>query len=350
VSEDKDQKTEQASEKRQDDLRKQGKVAQSHDLISAATLIGVVATLGMSFSRLSHSLEGFVLRAMRLDQYDDWGNTLMTSVAVLGHAFPAILAACVFAVISGVAQTRGLFSLELAMPKLERLDPLPRLKNMFPSREMLTEVGKSLAKILALGIVVKKLVTAALPRLLVLGAEDPRVAAEDVADIATSIVLWGSGTFLIVAAIDYFFALRKFQEESMMSRQELKDEYKQEEADPHLKRRLRQRARELASARKAGGVEKATVLVTNPTHIAIALRYDPEETPVPVVVGKAIEEAALMMRAQARKRRIPIVENRPLARALHKTTKVGGPIPSDLFRAVAEIIAHVLRLRAGGKA
>jgi flagellar biosynthesis protein FlhB len=343
----KDQKTEQASDKRQDELRTQGKVAQSHDLISAATLVGVCGALAVSFGNLSHALEGLVMRALRLDQYHAYQVTLAAAVGVLTHTLPALFAAFVFALGSGMAQTKGLFAIELALPNLERLDPMSRLKQLVPGPEMLKETAKSLAKILALGVVIKKVITAAFPRLLVLGAEDPRVAASEVADVATDVVLWGSATFLVVAAVDYFVALRKFQKDAMMSRQELKEEFKQEEADPQLKRKMRTRARELMAQRKAGGVEKATVLVTNPTHIAIALRYAPEENPVPIVVGKAIEESALMMRAQARKRSIPIVENRPLARALHKTTKVGRPIPADLYRAVAEVIAHVLRLRGG---
>ena len=100
--------------------------------------------------------------------------------------------------------------------------------------------------------------------------------------------------------------------------------------------------------RSAGGVETATVLVTNPTHFAVALRYDPERDAAPMVVGKAVEDAALAMRTRARKRGIPIVENRPLARSLHKSSKVGRPVPVEFYRAVAEVIAHVMRLRGAG--
>lgn len=343
----KDQKTEQASEKRQDELRKEGKTAQSHDLTAAAMLAGVCATMAMTLTRLSHSMEAFVVRAMRLDQYHSYEDSLSAALPVLGAAFPAMVAAMVCAIGAGMAQTHGMFSIELAMPKLERLDPLGRLSQLVPGPTMAIETLKSLFKLLAIGIVMKNIIEGALPRLLVLGTEDSRVAAHEVSSIAADVVLWGSATFLVVAAVDYIIALRKFKKDAMMSRQELKEEYKQEEQDPQLKRKIRARARELLTQRKAGGVEKATLLITNPTHIAIALRYVPEENPAPIVVGKALDASALMMRTQARKRGIPIIENRPLARALHKTTKVGRPIPFDLYRAVAEVIAHVMRLRGG---
>jgi flagellar biosynthesis protein FlhB len=343
----KDQKTEQASDKRQDEIRKEGKVARSQDLLSAATLVSVCATLAISSENICHKLEGMLIRALRFDHYRAFEVPLSATIGVLGSLVPVLLTATTAAVGAGLLQSKGLFSIELALPKLERLDPLSKLKNLLPGAHMFSELAKAFAKLFALGYVVKRIIQASLPRLLALGSEDSRVAAAEVADIATDVVLWAAGTFLIVAAIDYAVALRKFESESKMSRQELKDEHKQEEADPQVKRKMRAKARELLSQRKTGGVEKATVLITNPTHIAIALRYDPEESPVPVVVGKAVEEAALLMRTQARRRQIPIVENRPLARKLYKTTKVGRAIPVDLYRAVAEVIAHVLRLRGG---
>ena len=260
---------------------------------------------------------------------------------------PAITAASLAAVVAGLVQTRGLFSIELAFPKLERFDPLGRLKNLLPGKDMAIEMGKSLLKIATIAIVVKKLVEASLSSLLMLGAADSRVAALQVGRIAAELVMWGGGTFALVAAIDYFVALRKFESDTKMSKQELKEEFKQEEQDPGVKRKMRMRARELMNQRSAGGLETATVLVTNPTHFAVALRYDPERDAAPVIVGKAVDDAALAMRTKARKHQIPIVENRPLARSLHKHGKIGKSVPVDLYRAVAEVIAHVMRIRAG---
>jgi flagellar biosynthetic protein FlhB len=342
------EKTEQASDKRLDDLRREGKVAQSHDLVSAATLTMVCAVLGVTALDVARELSDLSLRVFRLGDHKDPGMALRAALSTLWAILPALIGASVAAVVAGLAQTRGMFSLELVMPKLERFDPSGRLKAMFPSKDMAVEMAKSLGKIAALGYVVKGLLESAMPRLMMLAASDSRVAAGEVASIAVRLMLWGGGTFAVVAAIDYFITRRKFEKDSMMSKQELKEEFKQEEQDPGVKRKLRQRARELMNTRSAGGIETATVLVTNPTHFAVALRYDPERDAAPMVVGKAVEDAALAMRTRARKHGIPIVENRPLARSLHKTAKVGKPVPVEFYRAVAEVIAHVMRLRGAG--
>ncbi len=348
MSDESSDKTEQASDKRVDELRRDGKVAQSHDLVSAATLVMVCAVLGMTAIDVARELSDLTVRVFRLGDYRDPGAAVRATLSTLWAILPALVAASVAAIIAGFAQTRGMFSIALAMPKLERFDPTGRLKTMIPSKEMAIEMAKSLGKIVAIGLVVKNLLENAMPRLMMLGTADARVSAGEVGSIAVRLVLWGGGTFAVVAAIDYFVTRRKFEKDSMMSKQELKEEFKQEEQDPGVKRKIRQRARELLNQRSAGGIETATVLVTNPTHFAVALRYDPERDAAPVVVGKAVEDAALAMRTRARKHAIPIVENRPLARALHKTSKVGKPVPVELYRAVAEVIAHVMRLRGVG--
>ena len=347
MSEDSD-KTEDASEKRLDELRREGKVAQSHDLVSAATLVMVCAVLGLTAVNVARALQDLTVRSFRLGDYHEPAMAVRATLSSLWAVFPALVAASVAAIVAGLAQTRGMFSLELALPKLERFDPSGRLKAMFRSKDMAIEMAKSLGKIGTIALVVKALLGSAMPRLIMLGTADARVAAGEVSAIAVRLVLWAGGTFAVVAAIDYFVMRRKFQKDSMMSKHELKEEFKQEEQDPGIKRRQRQRARETMNQRSAGGIETATVLVTNPTHFAVALRYDPERDAAPIVVGKAVEDAALAMRTRARKVAIPIVENRPLARALHKTAKVGKPVPVELYRAVAEVIAHVMRLRGAG--
>lgn len=347
---DEEDKTEEASEKKLGDLRKEGKIAQSHDLVSAATLIIVCATLGMGIGDMAAELQGLTLRMFRLGDAKTPTIAVKAAVSVLWTTVPAIVSASLAAVVAGLAQSKGLFSFELIMPKLERLDPMGRLKSLLPGKDMAIELGKSLLKIGAIGFVVKNMLEGVMPRLLMLGTADARVAANEVAGIAVELMLWGGGAFAVVAAIDYFIALRKYQGETKMSKQEQKEEFKQEEQDPAMKHKMRRRAREMMNQRAQGGLETATVLVTNPTHFAVALRYDPERDAAPVIVGKATEDAALAMRTKARKHAIPIVENRPLARALHKNGKVGKPVPVELYRAVAEVIAHVLRLRGGNAA
>lgn len=340
-------KTEEASEKKLSELRKEGKVAQSSDTIAAVTLIAVCAALAANVGQIARDVTGLTLRVFRLTDAKHPTIAMKAALAALGSFVPVIAVGFVAAVVAGLAQTRGLFSIDLVMPKLERLDPLSKLKSLIPGKDMAIEMGKSLLKIGLISLVVKNLLEGSLPRLMMLGTADARVSAQEVASIASELILWAGGTFAVVAAIDYFIALRKFESDTKMSKQEQKEEFKQEEADPGLKHKMRRRAREMMAQRAQGGVETATVLVTNPTHFAIALRYDPERDAAPIIVGKAVDDAALALRKRARKLSIPIVENRPLARSLHKNGKVGKSVPVELYRAVAEVIAHVMRLRAG---
>lgn len=344
---DKDQKTEEASEHKKEELREEGKIAQSHDVVSAAAMLGAVATLAVMTTTIALDMAQFAVRIFRLVDRSDPFVAVRAALATLVGTLPVLLVASASAVIAGVAQTKGMFKLDLALPKLERLDPTSKLMQLLPSKEMATELGKQLLKIGTVGIVMWKLIEGALPTLLVLGAEDSRAAAATVAAIAMKALIWGAAMFVLVATVDFALARHKFNEDTKQTKQEQKEEHEQQEADPHVKRKIRQRGREIIAQAKAGDLKKATVLVTNPTHFAIALRYDPEQDAVPMLVGKAVDDAAMRMRQEVRKHGIPIIENRPLARALYKVGKVGRPIPPDLYRAVAEIIAQVMRLKAG---
>jgi flagellar biosynthetic protein FlhB len=344
---DKEQQTEEATEHKKDELREEGRIAQSHDVVSAAAMLGATAAISMTIGTLAVDVTSLALRVFRLTDHRDPYQAMRAALGTLRGTLPILVTAAVCAAVAGVAQTKGMFKIDLALPKLERLDPTSKLAQLLPSKEMATELGKQLLKIGTVGIVMWKLIEGALPTLLVLGAEDSRSAAGTVAAIAGKALVWGAAMFVVVAAVDFALALHKFKEDTKQTKQEQKEEHEQQEADPHVKRRIRQRGREIIAQAKAGDLKKATVLVTNPTHFAIALRYDPELDAVPMLIGKAVDDAAMRMRQEVRKYGIPIMENRPLARALYKTGKVGKPIPPDLYRAVAEIIAHVMRLKAG---
>jgi flagellar biosynthetic protein FlhB len=152
--------------------------------------------------------------------------------------------------------------------------------------------------------------------------------------------------FGVAAAADYWLVRRKFMDDAMMSRDEVRDEHKEQEGRPEIKARMRRRMQEMTKRRATSDVAKATVLVVNPTHYAIALRYEPEKDHAPVVLAKGVDEIALKMRAVARKAGVPVIEQRPLARALYADAKLGRTIPVDLYRAVAEVIAYVMQIKA----
>jgi flagellar biosynthesis protein FlhB len=344
---DKESQTEDATEHKQEELREEGKVAQSHDVVSAAAMLGAVATLLVTTGQMVEDVSGLAVRMFRLSDRHDIYQGLRATLGALIASLPVLIVGALAAVVAGVAQTRGMFNLDLAFPKLERLDPSSRLMQLLPGKDMATEMGKQLLKIGAVGIVMWQLLDGAMPALLVLGAEDARNAAGTVASVAGRALAWGAAMFLLVAAVDYALAMHKFKQDTKQTKQEQKEEHEQQEADPHVKRRIRQRGREIIAQAKAGDLKTATVVVTNPTHFAIALRYDPEKDAVPMMVAKAVDDAAMRLRREVRGYRIPIIENRPLARALYKVGKPGKPIPPDLYRAVAEIIAQVMRLKAG---
>jgi flagellar biosynthesis protein FlhB len=346
---DKDQKTEQATEHHKADLRKEGKVAQSHDVVSTAALLAACVAVAMTTKTLALAIAGLALRCLRLVDAHSPLTALQAATSALYGLLPILCVASFAAIAAGLAQTKGLFSIELAMPKLERLDPTSRFMQLLPSKEMATELAKSLLKIGAVGVVLYQIVDDSLPMLMAIGTEETLAAAVTVGGIATRLLMWAGAAFAVIAALDYSVALFKYNEEAKQTKQEQKEEHKQEEGNPQVKRKMRQRARELLAQAKAGDLKTATVIVTNPTHYAVALRYDPEKDAVPMIVAKALDQGALRMRTKARGYRIPIMENRPLARALHKHGKVGRPIPAEMYRAVAEIIAHVLRLRAGAR-
>lgn len=344
ASEDKDQRTEEATPKKKEKLRQEGQMAKSPDIGAAAVLFAAIAALGVFGAQAAMQARAFAERCFRLK--DAPLEALEGVLPTVTHSLlPVLVAGFVAAAVAGVVQTKGLFNLELLALKPERLNPIPKLKSVFPSKTTLLELGKQLLKVIILGVVVAQLILSSRADLGVLAFTTPQVSAGLVAGVVTKVFVYGGMVFAALSVLDYYIAVRRHNEESKMSKEDIKDEHKAQEGRPEVKANRRRRARELARNRAVGDVKNATVLVCNPTHVAIALRYDAELTPAPVVLAKGVEEVALEMRAEARSHGIPVVENRPLARTLLKTSKVGQTIPVDLYKAVAEVIAHIMRIR-----
>ncbi|HJL19599.1 MAG TPA: EscU/YscU/HrcU family type III secretion system export apparatus switch protein [Sandaracinaceae bacterium LLY-WYZ-13_1] len=351
---DQDQKTEEATPRKKEQLREKGQVAKSPDVAGAATVVAVVATLGATGRGLGADVGRFAERAFRLRDahhpmrlVEAFGELLFTTVV------PVAGVAAVAAIAATMAQTRGLFALASLQPKPERLDPIQGMKKVLPGPQMAVETGKSLLKVGLVSFLVWRIVDTRLPELSTLPAAEPESAAAEVGRIAGALVLQGVAALAVLAAVDYLIAWRRFRKEARMAKHEVKEEHKQTEGDPHLKAKRRAKQREVAQNRSVGDVKQATCLVTNPTHISVALRYDPERGDgAPILLAQGVDEVALRMRVEARKHGVPIVENKPLARALKATGKVGRPIPVELYEKAARVIAHVMQIggRAGGDA
>jgi flagellar biosynthetic protein FlhB len=343
---DKSQKTEEATPRRKEKMRKEGKIAKSVDIGSAAVIISVFFVMSVIATDAG---EAFYMVAGRFWSFEDLGNpveairaTLPLFTVILA---PIVITAMIAAIFAGVLQTRGLFQPSLLAIKPERFNPIPQLKKILPGKESGIELLKQLLKLTILGWVVFQVIVDATPMFAVMASAEMGVAISIIGSVIIRVGLYGGIAFACIAALDYMLARRRFAEDAKMSYQEVRDEHKEQEGDPFFKRHRRQKMRQLADRRAIADVGKATVVVTNPTHIAVALRYEPATDFAPMVIAKGVDSTALAMRRRARQHGVPIVENKPLARAMHRDAKIGSQIPVDLYTAVAEVIAHVMRIR-----
>jgi flagellar biosynthetic protein FlhB len=345
MAEDAEQRTEEATPRKREKLREEGQIIRSQDVVSAAVVAVSCLTIGAYFDAMGRGLAMVAQRSFRLIDAHDPLRALQAEVPALAPLVAPLVAAAAAAIVAGVAQSH-MFSLSLLMPKFDRLNPINNLSQLIPSQHSMLELGKQVLKLCAIGFIAYGVVADALPRFATLSSEPPLSGAVTVAAVAGKLAYRVSVAFAIAAAVDYWMARRKYLEDAMMSRDEVRDEHKEQEGRPEIKQRMRRRMQEMAKKRPVADVAKATVLVVNPTHYAVALRYVPDQDFAPVVLAKGVDERALAMRTRARQARVPVVEQRQLARALYADAKVGRTVPIELYRAVAEIIAYVMQLKA----
>lgn len=338
--------TEEATPRKLESLREQGQLVKSAELTAIVSLLAGIAVLLVRLGATSAGLRDVAVACFTLRDHA----RPMSALAMMGERFatalvPVAFASAIAAVAAGLAQTRGFVSLEQLSRNFEQLDPVAGLGRALPGKDTLQEIGKMLLKVLVVGAVTYVVTRDALPRLALLARLPVLGAIGEVQDVVRVLLERGLGALVVLAILDFVLAKRRFDTEHRMSKKEIADEHKDEEGDPKIKAKRRARAAKIARQRAVSEVKNATVLVVNPTHIAIALRYEPGKDAAPIVLAKGADEIALRMREEARARRVPIVEDRPLARAMFATAKAGRPIPVELYEAVARVIAHVMRIR-----
>lgn len=341
-------KTEPASPDRRRKAREQGDFARAKDAGGIAAGLGVLLALGTMGVPAVKSLGAFAASCFG-EPFDlVRGNpaALMSRVAgVLAIlVLPSIIAAAIAASAIGFAQAGFNPLVDLIFPKGGRIDPIGRLKSMFVPSQALVSLGQALLRVTIIGYVVYKSLKDALPTIAHLARVDLRGAAAGVGDALAKLAMNATLALAILAAADYAWARFSWEKSHRMSKQEVKDEYRQMEGDPRIKGQLRARARQRLKKGLVKQVRAADVIVVNPTHVSVALRYQPKEG-APVVIAKGYDEVAMHIREIARAANIPVVENIVLARALAARVRVGKPIPVDLYAAVAEVLAFVYRLR-----
>ncbi len=345
------ERTERATPKRLREARERGQVARSRELGSAALLITGAATLlaaGGHMGERTAALmrEALSLRGAELGRPQAMLERLADALAA-GYltAAPLLVVAVVAAVAATLAVGGWVFSAQAVAFRPEKLDPVKGLKRIF-SAQGLVELLKAVAKFgLVLAVAIATLAWEA-PEILGLAGEPLPAALAHAGRLFAMTFLLLAAALALVAAADVPFQIWNHARQLRMTRQELKDELKETEGRPEVRSRIRQIQRQMAQQRMMAEVPKADVVVTNPTHYAVALRYEEGRRAAPVVVAKGADLVALRIRALAREAGVPVLELPPLARALYRSTELGREIPAALYVAVAQVLAYVYQLRA----
>ncbi len=344
-----DSKTEKASPKKRKDERKKGHVAVSKDVVMIATLLGTFVMLKALFPLMYRTMRDYMIKYVSLAPLADTMSDYTTSVfwdmviAIAKAAIPIILVSTTLAVIGTGVQTGFLFTKSNMAPKFERLNPIKGIKNLL-SLKNLVELIKNLIKIIILSVILYQIIKGdlrAVARTIDMNIMDSAVY---VLDSIMDMVMKISIVFLAIAGFDYFYQWWDYERQIKMSKQEMKEEYKQTEGNPEIKGRIRNLQRERARSRMMQSVPTADVIIRNPTHFAVALRYDIEKDNAPVLLAKGQDELALRIVAIGEEHGIYVLENKPLARGIFASTKVGEPIPPEYYGMVAEILVYVYRM------
>ena len=341
-----DERTEAATPKRRGEARKKGQVAKSTELSSTFVLLGLLIALHTFSGAAGNLIKNYAENAF--SHLDD---TRLTVALVMRHGAgvfltlgqaigPLLVVAMSLGIIVNMAQTGPMWSPERLKPDFHRINPLSGAKN-FVSARAFVEIVKSLYKIGLIAYIAFVTLRGSLPQLMVMTRMEVGAGIALVVDVVYRMAMRVVTTMLVLAALDYAFQRYQFEKSIRMTKEEVKQEYKQQEVSPQIKGRIRARQREIARKRMMSEVPESTVVITNPTHFAIALKYDQNQMGAPIVVAKGQDFIALKIRELAQQSDVPIVENPPLARALYKQVELGREIPADLYEAVAEVLAFV---------
>lgn len=344
------EKTEKATPKKRADSRKKGQVAKSQDVNTAIVLLAVFLMLffggeyffGSLKSIFTHTYQEYI--GMDLTE----NSIQMIFIDILLELVKVLAPIMVVAMLAGVAanymQFGFLFSTETIQPKLEKLDPIKGFKRIFSMRAIV-EFLKSILKISLVGIVTFSIIWLRKDEILILAEKSVGAGLATIANLTVQMGLIACLLLIILAVLDYFYQKYDYEKNLRMSKQDIKDEYKNMEGDPLIKSKIKQRQREMAMHRMMQEVPNADVVITNPTHYAIALKYDENKLDAPYVVAKGVDFIAQKIKYVAKENDVIQVENRPLARALYSQAEIGDAIPEEFFKAVAEILAYVYKTK-----
>lgn len=343
------EKTEEPTAKKRRESRQKGQVAQSREIPSVMVLIAALSVFSLGGSWMFSKLLTIVSNLFRSTTSLIWSvdNLTLLGWQLLGQILqlmaPLILAIMLLGIAANLGQVGFLFTTEPLTPNFSKFNPISGLKRLLGLRSLI-ELIKSLLKITMVGVVVFLSFKKKLDVIPALVQVDVSEILTFTGDVAFRIILAACIALGVLAALDFLYQKWQHEKDLRMTKQEVKDEHKQSEGDPKVKARIRSAQREMAQRRMMEAVPQATVVITNPTHLAVALKFE-SDYQAPVVVAKGAGFLADKIRALAKENDVPIVEQKPLAQALYKIVEIGQYIPAELYRAVAEVLAYVYRLK-----
>ena len=342
------EKTEEPTAKRKADARKKGQVGRSQEVNAAfVLLVGflILRLLGGNAVAEIMNYSTYIFGNLNADLNEESIMQMFIAMVILlaKTSMPLMVFIMIIGLAMNIAQVGFMFTTEQLQFNPGKLSPISGFKRMF-SKRSLVELVKSLIKIIIIGYFVFSYLSDEIFQIPKLIYMDLLAGLNRMSDSIFALAFKIIGVFIIMAVLDYAYQKWQNNQDLKMSKQEVKEEFKQQEGDPKIKGKIRQKQRQMAMARMMQEVPKADVIVTNPTHFAVALKYESGMS-APVVIAKGLDLVAQKIKTVARENRVPIVENKPLARALYATVEVGGIIPQELYKAVAEVLAYVYRLK-----
>ena len=347
------ERTEKATPKRRQDAREKGQVLKSNDVVVGVSLMAMVYALRLVVGYMSGGCKDMLEKYLTgsymstdgllksTDVTNIFSRVLLDTVKLLA---PILAVAVVIGVVSNVIQFGFLFSTKALQPKFSKLNPLTGLKNMFTTRT-LVELLKAIGKVAVIIWVVAgeyRESMPAFPTMITAGVEQSVVFGSD---IIFGMLLKACLALICIAVVDFVYQYFRYEKDLRMSKYEIKMEYKQMEGDPQIKGKIKQKQREMAMMRMMQEVPKADVVITNPTHFAVALKYDRQSERAPVVVAKGQDYVAARIKEIAKDAGVEMVEDRPLAQSLYKYCEIGTEIPVELYGAVADVLAYVYQIK-----
>ncbi len=350
------ERTEPATEKKLTDARKEGQVAKSKEVGNAISLLAMfllirlwVGRLGIQFlevfSAVYEDIPGSIINWNGyLPQTDMLRVFRQMLLRILFLIAPVFIIAFVVAVLGDVIQVKWMVTGKPLQPKFSKMNPLSGFKRLF-SANSIAELIKSILKILIVIYISYTYLQDRLPYIYLMYDMGLIQAIQLTGDMVTGLGIRISVVYIIIALADYIYQKVKFSRDMRMTKQEIKDEYKQQEGDPQIKGKIRQRMQEASRRRMMQNLPKADVVITNPTHYAVAIQYDPDVAIAPIVIAKGENYMAQRIKEVAKENQIEIVENKPLARMLYANVDIGSVIPPELYQAVAEVLAFVYHLK-----